>query len=734
MCLAPSTRAQVVTFETESNNDAAAANFLRQQDLGEGDIDPIADADFWRTPAAVGDLIFIFVDTSTAGPAEDSFLQVLANNPATLIEDDDSDGPVLSSVVAGAVVPQTGSVFYRVNEFGDNAEFSFYQLHHAIVKPADSVPETEGNDTTATADRITARMITGNVDGADVDLFQFNVDDGDRIVVIMDDDPDNAPPLTDTDLQILKPDGTTVLALGDNGVGGNGNAAAGTADVAGKHFVRVADGGGAAGTDYLFVLLVNGVVYVDSDGDDVADDLDNCPTVANAAQTDTDDDGFGDACDGCPNSVIKQEPGLCGCDQPDVDFNGDGVVDCGLADPFRSMISGVGVLLVTNSSDRTVMAFEPADGDLIDAAVIDDPPNLFVPIGAILHADGSRILVSAIFENVVQSYDLDGNFLGTFAPAGGVNVAIMDDPLGIALHPDGSLLVCSILGVNGDSVARFDATGNFVGNLVAPGAGGLDNPSAVLVRGTELFVSGFGFGSRAIHRYDLTSGAFIANFATVSDAPAQMQTAANGNLLAANFSGDQRGVVEFDAGGGVIGHYSPAGLHLVNGVFELPNGNLLVTSRSTHAGVHEISRSGNLVDSKLSGRECRLIEFVKQDADRDGIGDGIDNCPAAPNADQANADGDNLGDACDTCPNDAANDTDGDGICGDIDNCPEAANANQADADGDGFGDACDGCPDNAARTAPNNCGQCGGACGMGMATMTPLTAIALAFHRRRRK
>jgi hypothetical protein len=38
---------------------------------------------------------------------------------------------------------------------------------------------------------------------------------------------------------------------------------------------------------------------LDADGDGVADDVDNCPTVANADQLDTDRDGVGDACDNC---------------------------------------------------------------------------------------------------------------------------------------------------------------------------------------------------------------------------------------------------------------------------------------------------------------------------------------------------------------------------------------------------------------------------------------------------
>jgi hypothetical protein len=38
----------------------------------------------------------------------------------------------------------------------------------------------------------------------------------------------------------------------------------------------------------------------DVDGDGIANDGDNCPAMANAAQTDTDGDGQGDLCDGCP--------------------------------------------------------------------------------------------------------------------------------------------------------------------------------------------------------------------------------------------------------------------------------------------------------------------------------------------------------------------------------------------------------------------------------------------------
>jgi hypothetical protein len=56
---------------------------------------------------------------------------------------------------------------------------------------------------------------------------------------------------------------------------------------------------------------------MDSDGDHICDQCDNCPQVANADQADGDSDGLGDACDACPND-------------PDNDIDGDSI--CGDVD------------------------------------------------------------------------------------------------------------------------------------------------------------------------------------------------------------------------------------------------------------------------------------------------------------------------------------------------------------------------------------------------------------------
>ena len=69
-------------------------------------------------------------------------------------------------------------------------------------------------------------------------------------------------------------------------------------------------------------------LQLDTDGDNIQDDQDNCPYVPNPGQEDSDGDEVGDACDGCPADPGKTEPGICGCGTPDTDTDGDLTPDC----------------------------------------------------------------------------------------------------------------------------------------------------------------------------------------------------------------------------------------------------------------------------------------------------------------------------------------------------------------------------------------------------------------------
>lgn len=81
--------------------------------------------------------------------------------------------------------------------------------------------------------------------------------------------------------------------------------------------------------------------------------------------------------------------------------------------------------------------------------------------------------------------------------------------------------------------------------------------------------------------------------------------------------------------------------------------------------------------------EALLALIVSQgdaDADGDGVGDWLDNCPTTANADQSDLDGDGIGDVCDP-------DIDGDGLTNDFETNLSLTDPYSADTDGNGVAD-----------------------------------------------
>ncbi len=109
-------------------------------------------------------------------------------------------------------------------------------------------------------------------------------------------------------------------------------------------------------TNNVFVL----VTKQDSDGDGVADDVDNCPGVSNPDQADSDGDGIGNACDNCPLNANPLQ----------IDTDGDGFGDaCDLCPTNWSLFNvdsdgdGIG-----DGCDNCPAAYNPSqtnsDGDI----------------------------------------------------------------------------------------------------------------------------------------------------------------------------------------------------------------------------------------------------------------------------------------------------------------------------------------------------------------------------------
>jgi uncharacterized repeat protein (TIGR01451 family) len=158
-------------------------------------------------------------------------------------------------------------------------------------------------------------------------------------------------------------------------------------------------------------------------------------------------------------------------------------------------------------------------------------------------------------------------------------------------------------GDNNNAVAEFDTDGNYVGNFIAIGSGGLDSPFDVYQRAGDWLVGGI--NSDAIHTYDLSTGAYISDLTTINSFPQQLAEAANNNVLVANFSGTEEGIVEYTPGGTLVDIYHPSDGY--RGIYELPNGNFLA---STGDGIHEIDRTGAIVDTKFVGTGGQYFEYI----------------------------------------------------------------------------------------------------------------------------
>ncbi len=258
------------------------------------------------------------------------------------------------------------------------------------------------------------------------------------------------------------------------------------------------------------------------------------------------------------------------------------------------------MLMVTNWTDDGVSTLDATTGDIINLAFIADATNLSSPKEANLSPWG-QITVSDQLEDGVIEYDTSGNFLQFFAPAGGPNTNILNNVRGHNFRPNGNLVVANSDATNNDAIAEFDASGIYLGNFIANGAGGMDSPFDIIFRTNDCLVSTS--TSDAVHRYDL-NGAYLDDFATGINFAQQILEMANGNIAVAGFSTPSG-----------IYIYSPTGTLLntltvvtgVRSVYELPNGHLLTT---TGTSLYEIDENtGAIIRTIASGLSFQYISL-----------------------------------------------------------------------------------------------------------------------------
>ena len=269
--------------------------------------------------------------------------------------------------------------------------------------------------------------------------------------------------------------------------------------------------------------------------------------------------------------------------------------------------AGTGLLLVPDSTSDRVMAFDPITGNLVDADFVPaDPTNLATPKSAILSASGTGVLVADQIDDVVQEYDLDGNYVRVFAPAGGVNNAILDNILGIDLRPNGNLLVPVASGANPGLRRRVRHQRQLPRQLHRQRRRRPGQCLRRLAAGDRL--AGPSIDSDNVLRYDST-GAPLGVFAPALSFGEQINGPATATSWSPTSATPNTGVMEFTPAGALVGVYSVVTGN--RGVYELPNGNILTSNGS---GVHEIDRGQPRRDQVHRGR--RPVHRVRGPAGR----------------------------------------------------------------------------------------------------------------------
>jgi len=182
--------------EVEPNNDSMTATPLGGDDVvARANVFPNADVDYWSFSGAAGDRVYAATMTSySSNGSSDSFLDLLDTDGSTVLESDNDDGSFgsLSSSIAGATLPSTGTFFLRVRHNSATSQLRPYELHFRLRSGASApVPETEPNDLGNPQVLPMGGWVSGTIDpAADNDTFTLNLNAGDTVYISLDADPE----------------------------------------------------------------------------------------------------------------------------------------------------------------------------------------------------------------------------------------------------------------------------------------------------------------------------------------------------------------------------------------------------------------------------------------------------------------------------------------------------------------------------------------------------------------
>jgi len=252
------------------------------------------------------------------------------------------------------------------------------------------------------------------------------------------------------------------------------------------------------------------------------------------------------------------------------------------------------------SAKRNVFAFDYNTGDLVDTAFIPYSSPMLQTPRKVLQLSRERILVADQVSDAVQLFDTSGAYITIFAPAGGVNNAILDNIRDMVFRDNGNLLVTNSSGTLANTIQQFNSSGEFINSFASTN---ISSPYCLLFRENELFLSNSN-GVNDVTIYNKEDGTYKGNFIdSALNFPQQMINLENGKVAICEFSGAGSGIRIYNSDGIIVDTLK--GITGNRGLWKLPNGNFLTTNS---VGVYEINgTNGTLVRTIVSGFNFNLI-------------------------------------------------------------------------------------------------------------------------------